>query len=442
VRKANKALVKSQKRLDAKYKKETDRLSSINKKNKKAFMADQHKAQKHFAKMFHSNDAKAVAARAAIVASVKAANKEAAQKVKRIDRRTSKEHAAKRKTDEAYAKKQKADYKALKTARAATAEKFAKKAFKADRAFHRRMQEAGQKRQKAMRAANSEKMAKRSAERYNKDSKMKTEAELKSDAEMKECAIDGSECQSPDGSCHKTTSKGPFMDVDLVSCTAKKPVQKEGDGLAWAGVEPPLLPEKCPPVDRRCKTATDLCNQDLGCHKATTMGALKGSKYVGCKEGKASLNAWFNLKANCCDPKNIGFSDNIPMFKMQIENMPSYTTSDKNGNFKKNKGAGSVCGMIKSLVAGVRAGLEEKEEEEGDDKKSLWKTLKKKKVKGKKHHFEVFPLPKASPKKNVVVKKATGKAKGKKKKKTTIKSIIHAAIKKAKKIKKKLKKKD
>merc|ERR1711959_615896 len=386
VQAANAALVKSQKKLDAKYKEKTIKLKKKDKQNAKAFQKSQKKAQKHFAAMFHSNSAKAVAARAAIVASVKSANKEAAQKVKRIDRRTSKEHAAKRKTDEAFAKKEKADYVALKNARAATAEKFAKKAFKADRKFHQRMQEAGQKREKAMRAADSEKAAKKSAERYNKDSKMKTEAQNKADMEIKECKIDGSECQSPDGKCHKTTSKGPFMDVDLVSCSDKKPVKNEDSGLSWAGVEPPLLPEKCPPVDRRCKTATDLCNQDLGCRKASVMGAMKGSLYIGCKEGKASLNAWFNFKANCCDPKNIGFSDNIPMFKMQIENMPTYTASGKTGKFKHNKGTGSVCGMVKSLVAGVQAGLE------------------------------------------------------KKKSKNTIKSIIHAAIKKAKKIKKKLKK--
>merc|ERR1711937_1039132 len=136
------------------------------------------------------------------------------------------------------------------------------------------------------------------------------------------------------------------------------------------------------------------------------MGAMKGSLYIGCKEGKASLNAWFNFKANCCDPKNIGFSDNIPMFKMQIENMPTYTASGKTGKFKHNKGTGSVCGMVKSLVAGVQAGLEEKEEEEGDADKSLWKSLKKKK--GKKAHklkFKVYSLPKPAPK----AKKAKGK---------------------------------
>merc|ERR1711881_600066 len=59
---------------------------------------------------------------------------------------------------------------------------------------------------------------------------------------------------------------------------------------------------------------------------------------------------------DCCDPSHIGFSDNIPMFKMQITSMPVYKNSGTNGRFKANRGAGSVCTMGKSLAAGVSAG--------------------------------------------------------------------------------------
>merc|ERR1711988_445895 len=69
-----------------------------------------------------------------------------------------------------------------------------------------------------------------------------------------------------------------------------------------------------------------------------------------------SLMKFFAFGAACCDPKHIGFSDNIPMFKMQITNMPKYKNTGTTGRFKANRGAGSICGMVKSLAAGVAAG--------------------------------------------------------------------------------------
>merc|ERR1711918_293632 len=67
---------------------------------------------------------------------------------------------------------------------------------------------------------------------------------------------------------------------------------------------------------------------------------------VGCHGGKKGPNAFFAWSSACCDPKNIGFSDNIPMFKMQITAMPVYKNSGTNGRFKANRGAGSVCTMV------------------------------------------------------------------------------------------------
>ena len=53
------------------------------------------------------------------------------------------------------------------------------------------------------------------------------------DKEIKECALDGSECQTPDGKCHKT-GKGFFLDTDLVSCTKTKQSAKD-DEFSWDG---------------------------------------------------------------------------------------------------------------------------------------------------------------------------------------------------------------
>merc|ERR1711981_484905 len=343
---ANLKLAADQKALNNKYKATMANLAATNAKNQAAFNAAQKDAQKKFAARFAGNKAAAAAARAAIAASVKAANKEAANKTARINKRHAAEQAAKHKADAAYAKKAAADAAALRKSRAATAEKFAKVAAKADAAFEKDMQEAGQKKAKADRAAAQEKASKKSAEQ-------KSKADEK---EIKECAIDGSECQTKDGKCHKTTPKGPFMGDDLVSCSKTKPAEEEDAGLGWAGIEPPLPAESCPKPDAACKAAAKACDADGSCKKAKAKGGTKGIVDVGCHGGKKGLNAFFAWSSACCDPKNIGFSDNIPMFKMQITAMPVYKNSGTNGRFKANRGAGSVCTMVKSLAAGMSSG--------------------------------------------------------------------------------------
>merc|ERR1719409_2210139 len=290
------------------------KLSAQNAANQKKFNAASEKSQKDFAAKFAGNKAAAAAARAAIAASVKAANKEAASKTARINKRHAAEQAAKHKADSAYAKKAAADAAALRKSRAATAEK------------------------------------------NSKADEKETKASEASDEEIKECAIDGSECQTKDGKCHKTTPKGPFMGDDLVSCSKTKPAEEEDAGLGWAGIEPPLPAESCPKPDAACKAAAKACDADGSCKKAKAKGGTKGIVDVGCHGGKKGLNAFFAWSSACCDPKNIGFSDNIPMFKMQITAMPVYKNSGTNGRFKANRGAGSVCTMVKSLAAGMSSG--------------------------------------------------------------------------------------
>merc|ERR1711970_1243988 len=353
---ANAKLAKDQAGINNHYKATMKALAAKNASNQKAFNAAAEKSQKSFAAKFAGNKAAAAAARAAIAASVKAANKEAAAKTARINKRHAAEQAAKHKADTAYAKKAAADAAALRKSRAATAEKFAKVAAKADRAFEKDMQEAGQKKAKADRAAAQEKASKKTAEKNSKADEKETKASEASDEEIKECAIDGSECQTKDGKCHKTTPKGPFMGDDLVSCSKTKPAEEEDAGLGWAGIEPPLPAESCPKPDAACKAAAKACDGNKQCAAAKKLGGTKGIVDVGCHGGKAGLNAFFAWAADCCDPHNIGFSDNIPMFKMQITSMPVYTNSGTNGRFKANRGAGSVCTMVKSLASGMASG--------------------------------------------------------------------------------------
>merc|ERR1711881_721753 len=114
--------------------------------------------------------------------------------------------------------------------------------------------------------------------------------------------------------------------------------------------------ESCPKPSAACKKSAKACDANKQCAAAKAKGGTKGIVDVGCHGGKGGLNAFFAWAADCCDPKNIGFSDNIPMFKMQITSMPVYKDSGTHGRFKANRGAGSVCTMVKSLAAGMASG--------------------------------------------------------------------------------------
>merc|ERR1711985_177965 len=111
---------------------------------------------------------------------------------------------------------------------------------------------SGQKKAKANRAAKAEKGAKEAAKKKGIADEKSTKADEASDKEIKECAIDGSECQTPDGKCKKVTPKGPFMGDDLVSCADKKPTEEADAGLSCAGIEPPLPAESCPKPSAAC----------------------------------------------------------------------------------------------------------------------------------------------------------------------------------------------
>merc|ERR1711959_681164 len=126
------------------------------------------------------------------------------------------------------------------------------------------MREAAVKKAKANNAARREKGAKERSAKNTKAQEKETKASNKEDMEMKECAMDGSECQTPDGKCHKTTKKGPFMAEDLVSCTNKKPSMDQDSGLSWAGIEPPLPTPPLPKPSKKCKALQKKCKAS-GC---------------------------------------------------------------------------------------------------------------------------------------------------------------------------------
>merc|ERR1711959_191187 len=321
------------------------KLSAKNKKNMAAFNAQQKKFQ---AKM----------------AAKEKRNKGAAKKLSAsIKRRYAKEKAAKKKADARYKKSQKAAAAALKAKRSKTAEKFAKKAARSQRQFRASMREAAIKKKKAMNAARREKGAKAASERNTKAQEKETKASTKKDMAMKECALDGSECQWPNGKCAKTTPKGPFMASDLVSCSKKKPTEDLDAGLSWAGIAPPLPLPALPKPSKKCKALRKKVSKYL------TGNPSKDMVKLGCKGSKKSLMNYFAMAAACPPICKKGTAtsdgraqdthgdcidgDTMAMFKMQITSMPVYKKMGTNGRFSAKAGAGSVCTMVKNLASGL-----------------------------------------------------------------------------------------
>merc|ERR1711907_910170 len=312
--------------MGGKYKKKMAALAAQNKKNQAAFDKEEAAAQKMFASKNKSNKAKYAAVKKALAKAEKRNKASAKALAASIKRRFTKEKASKKKADANYAKNQKAAAAALKAKRGKTAEKFAKKAAKAKRAFKADMREAAVK---------------------------KAKASTKKDMEIKECAIDGSECQTPNGKCHKTTPKGPFMDTDLVSCTNKKPSEDMDAGLSWAGIPPPLALPPLPKPSKKCKALQKKVKKFL------TGNPSKDMVTLGCKGTKKQLMAYFDMAAACPPLCKKGTAtsdgrkqdthgeciDGDTMSKLQITSMPVYKKMGTNGRFSAKAGAGSICTM-------------------------------------------------------------------------------------------------
>merc|ERR1712036_14821 len=172
-------------------------------------------------------------------------------------------------------------------------------------------------------AAFNAKQKKYQAKMAAKAQEKETKASTKKDMAMKECALDGSECQWPNGKCAKTTKKGPFMASDLVSCSKTKPSSDMDAGLSWAGIEPPLALPPLPKPSAKCKGLRKKVSKYLKGNPSKDMVTL------GCKGSKKDLMTYFAMAAACPPICKKGTAtagthgdcvdgDTMAMFKMQI----------------------------------------------------------------------------------------------------------------------------
>merc|ERR1712216_798662 len=99
------------------------------------------------------------------------------------------------------------------------------------------------------------------------------------------------------------------------------------------------------------------CKADKACAPLMKLDSIKATKAAGCQKSKGLLDLWFALTSTCPNAKYPGFQSNIPMWKEQITDMPVYKDTGTTGRFKANRGAGSICNMVKELVGGFASGF-------------------------------------------------------------------------------------
>jgi len=197
--------------------------------------------------------------------------------------------------------------KALATKRAAKAKATADKAAKIEKAYQKLKNGKLKKMQDAADAAKkkaSDAVAKAKADAAKAKKAMDEEDDA--DAEAKSCAMDGSECMTPDEKCHKVTPKGPYLAKDLVHCTDKKPKCAVGEdcegqeGLKWANIGTTSTPTPAP--------ATPACKKALAAFKKTPIfGSMTTPSAIACASGKgvteakvkAAIEAFWGAGALC-----------------------------------------------------------------------------------------------------------------------------------------------
>merc|ERR1712159_325375 len=214
------------------------------------------------------------------------------------------------------------------------------------------------------------------------------QAQADEDAEMKSCAMDGSECEldADDGTatCEKVIGHGGkkyYVGEDLVTCTTKKPsgaaVGSDDEGCTgegWAKI-PTDAPTPAPAPSKACvKAAAKFAKGPAAKYAEHGPAGIACAKGLSADEQKAGLEAFMHVGSLCpahCDEENNVHvkqrdggdvvskicitTEDVAMFKEQIEDMPVYKAMGTNGRFKAGPKA-DVCRMVKNIQAGWNAG--------------------------------------------------------------------------------------
>jgi len=367
----------TQEKIKSDYQDKVAELAAENKKNTDALNDEEAKAQAALAKRGSNDKAAATAATAALKAEEEA-NKAAATKDKEmLEERYASAAALSKKANDAYVELQKEKALALEATRNETKAAFAAKAAAAEADYQAKMEAAKAEKDSADHAEDMYKKEMDDQAKLQKTIDARSAAAMAEDAEIKECALDGTECLGADGKCKKTNpEKGPYMASDLVTCTDTKPEEQAYAGDKWVNLTAPLPMEPIPAPSAECiklkaafqrttygfaLAAKEGCPLEaIACHNTTDFAAKK----------KAYLD-FFTISSNCpafCIPgteTSDGLNqdtngiciqpEDFAMFKAQITDMPIYAAMGTNQRIGPGPHP-NLCRMAHSFVDGFMEG--------------------------------------------------------------------------------------
>merc|ERR1711939_84743 len=267
--------------------------------------------------------------------------------------------------------------------RAKTQAAFAKKAEDEENAYQARMGEIAIEKAAADHAQHEYEADMQESEEEQDRMDAESAADEKADAEIKECATDGTECQTDDGNCHKL-SEHLFMACDGYSCAHSDP----GDCYHnWAHIPAALPRTPLKPKSAKCTQLLGKIPSQFHIEEHPTKPEDHPLIVIGCAEASRKemidgLDAYMTAAEECppfCMPGSAtatkdgdtahgmqhGAQDTnglcvpdgaMAQLKENLDDLPVYKNSGTNGRFKGGIST-TTCTFVKSTVSGWLSGL-------------------------------------------------------------------------------------
>jgi len=375
-----KALAAKHKSIDAKYAARSSAVAATAKNDADTLTKEKNGMEADFANKFKTNAEKA-AAHKAVIEAERVKNLEVAHKASEsLERRAAAVKEEHDSANAAWVKKADTAAKTLVAMRAATAAKFAAKAAKEEGKYTDKMAKAAILQNKADEAHKMEQDAIKEAAKEQAAMDAERVHDDATDMEMKSCAMDGTECELPDGSCAPTDKNAKpgklFLAADLVSCSKTPTAEQPMEGEAWTGLPPPapLAPIAAP--DQKCLALRATFKAGPF---GFAMSEANPATEVACAQSKdaaahkLALVDFFAMAAACpehCIPGTATFTDDgvmdshgvcitpedFALMKEQIMSTPEYEDMGTGGRFKAGAVDKHICTTAKAFMAGIEAG--------------------------------------------------------------------------------------
>jgi len=274
--------------------------------------------------------------------------------------------------------------------RAKTQAAFAAKAEAEEDAYQATMGEIAQQKAAADHSQHEWEADMDASEEEQKDMDAESKADEAADAEIAECATDGTECQEEGGECKNLKDEGLFMACDGYSCATADP----GDCYHnWAHIPDALPMTPLKPVTAKCLALRKKIPGAFAAmikkfpfeHPLTVIGCADADR----ASKKKALDAFLDSAEECppfCMPGSQtttgpgdtahgmqgGAQDTnglcvpegaMAQVKQNLDDIPVYQNTGTNGRFDAGIST-KMCDFANKLVNGWMAGLKDKSEED------------------------------------------------------------------------------